>query len=253
MSDLILVEEIDGVMTIRMNRPDKKNALTVEMYSALSGAIDNANANPTVGSITILGTPGSFCAGNDIADFLKMAEGGNVHASPVFDFLERIIIAEKPLVAGVDGLAIGVGTTMLLHCDYVIASDKSLFRTPFTDLGLVPEAGSSLIAPRLMGYQRAFELLVMGKPFNATQALETGIINQIVPAGRVETEALAAALEITSKPRESLKLSRNLVRGDRTDILARMREEALLFDERLKSDEAKAAFEAFLSKGKKST
>ena len=250
MNDHVLAEVRKGVSIIRMNRPDKKNALTTQMYRDLAAAIDDANANAKVVSIALLGVSGSFSAGNDIKDFLEMAEAGEVHASPVFDFLERMIMAEKPMIAGVDGLAIGIGTTMLFHCDFVVASETSLFRTPFTDLGLVPEAGSSLVAPRMIGHHRAFELLVMGQSFSAEQAREAGFVNKVVNSEDVEQAALAAAASIATKPRESLKLSRDLVRGVRSDVLARMREEALLFDERLNSDEAKAAFDAFLSKGK---
>ena len=176
---------------------------------------------------------------------------GERDSMDVFDFLEAIIMSEKPLLAGVDGLAIGVGTTMLMHCDYVLASDHSAFSTPFVDLGLVPEAGSSLIAPRIMGHQKAFELLAMGAKWSGEEARQAGLVNAVVPAEELEKAALGAALALAAKPPEALAISRKLIRGDRSDVLARMKEEAVLFGERLQSDEAKAAFMAFMAKGQK--
>jgi len=238
-----------GVMTIRMSRPDKKNAITGDMYARMASSIDEANADNDVRAILFLGTPGAFSAGNDIADFAKVAMTGQRDSMAVFDFLERIIMAPKPMVAGVDGLAIGVGTTMLLHCDYVVSSETSMFKTPFVDLGLVPEAGSSLIGPEIMGHHKAFELLGMGAGFGPQDAKEAGLVNKIVSSENLEEEAKSVATAIASKPVEALKLSRDLIRGDRTPILERMREEAVLFGERLESDEAKQAFMAFMSKG----
>ena len=251
MDEHIQMSSADGVMTIRMNRPEKKNALTSAMYAALANALDKAFAHKDIRVALILGVPGSFSAGNDIADFLQVAMTGQRESMAVFDFLERIIMAPKPVVAGVDGLAIGIGTTMLLHCDYVVASDNSLFRTPFVDLGVVPEAGSSLAAPRLMGHQRAFALLAMGEPMSAADAREAGFVNRIVASGEVDDAALEATRNIAAKPPEALALTRQLVRGDRSDILVRMREEAKLFGERLISDEARAAFMAFMDKSQK--
>lgn len=245
-----IVSSIDaGVMTIRMNRPDKKNAITGDMYARMASAIDEGNANDDVRVIVFLGTPGAFSAGNDIADFAKVAMTGKRDSMSVFDFLERIIMAPKPLVAGVDGLAIGVGTTMLLHCDYVVASDASMFKTPFVDLGLVPEAGSSLIGPEITGHHKAFELLAMGTGFNAQDAKEAGFVNKVVSPDTLEETTMGVAASIAAKPVEALKLSRDLIRGDRTPVLERMREEAVLFGQRLESDEAKQAFMAFMSKG----
>lgn len=251
MTDHIVSSRDGAVMQIRMNRPDKKNALTADMYAGLASALDEANGDDTVRAILILGSPGAFSAGNDIGDFARIAMSGERDSMAVFDFLERIIMAPKPLVAGVDGLAIGVGTTMLLHCDHVVVSDRSFFRTPFVDLGLVPEAGSSLIAPRLIGHHRAFATLVMGDPLDGSEAVAAGFANSCVSADALEGAAMAKAQEIADKPQQSLKISRDLVRGDRSDILARMKEEAVLFGERLQSEEAKAAFLAFMSKGQK--
>jgi enoyl-CoA hydratase/carnithine racemase len=239
-----------GVQKIRINRPEKKNALTAEMYAALAGALRQARDDDAIRVSLILGVPGVFSAGNDIADFLKFAETGKRGSTAVFDFLEQIIIAAKPVVAGVDGLAIGVGTTMLLHCDFVVASERSLFKTPFVDLGLLPEAGSSLIGPRIMGHQRAFALLVMGEDFSPAQAQSAGFVTAIVKSEELENTALAAAEKLAAKPVEALTIARRLIRGERNDVLARMREETEHLDGRLRSDEARQAFMAFMSKGK---
>jgi enoyl-CoA hydratase/carnithine racemase len=250
-ADRILTSTANGVMTIRMNRPDKKNALTGDMYSRLSAGLDEANSNDDINAILILGAPGSFSSGNDIADFMQVAMSGERENMSVFGFLERIIQAPKPIVAGVDGLAIGVGTTMLMHCDYVVASDASLVKTPCVDLGLVPEAGSSLIGPEITGYHKAFSLLVMGEGFSAEDAKDAGFVTKISSSQDLEATALQAAEELASKPQQALKLSRDLLRGDRSDVLARMREEAVLFGERLESEEAKQAFMSFMQKGAK--
>ena len=251
MSDHIVTAISQGVMTIRMNRPEKKNAITGAMYAAMAAGLDEAFQNPEVRAILILGGPGAFSSGNDIADFLQIAMTGERSSMAVFDFLERMITASKTVVAGVDGLAIGIGTTMLMHCDYVVASDSSLFKTPFVDLGLVPEAGSSLIAPMLGSHHQAFSLLAMGDGLSAEDAQRTGFVTKIVPSAELETAAFDAAQALASKPPQALELTRNLIRGDRSAILERMREEAVLFGERLESDEAKAAFTAFMSKGMK--
>jgi len=250
-NDHIISSVSDGVMTIRMNRPDKKNALTGDMYARMSTALDEANSNDKVNAILFLGVPGAFSAGNDIADFMQVAMTGNREDMSVFGFLERIIQAPKPMVAGVDGLAIGIGTTMLMHCDYVVASDTSLFKTPFVDLGLVPEAGSSLIGPEMMGYHKAYSLLALGENFSAMDAKEAGFVTKTTISRDLEAMALEAAMNIASKPRQAMEISRQLLRGDRSHVLARMKEEAVLFTQRLESDEARNAFMAFMQKGQK--
>ncbi|MEO0328899.1 MAG: crotonase/enoyl-CoA hydratase family protein [Pseudomonadota bacterium] len=248
-NDHILAHAEAGVMTIRMNRPDKKNAITGDMYARMAAALDEAYERDDVKTVLFFGTPGAFSSGNDIADFMQIAMSGKRDSMSVFDFLERIIMAKKPVVAGVDGLAIGVGTTMLLHCDYVIASGNSRFKTPFVDLGLVPEAGSSLIAPEIIGHHKAFALLAMGEGFDADSAANAGFVNKVVDAEILEETARQTASEIAAKPQQALNISRNLIRGDRTPILERMREEAVLFGERLESEEAKQAFMGFMAKG----
>lgn len=248
MSD-VLTSRDGAVLTLRMNRAEKKNALTGAMYSALTEGLKAANADDGVGAIVILGQPGIFCAGNDIKDFIAFAMGGGI-GQPILDFLRALVANEKPLVAGVDGAAIGIGTTMILHCDYAIASPRAVFATPFVDLGLVPEAASSLIVPQLMGNRLAFEMLAMGAKFDAERARETGLVNRIAELDTLETLVRETAEAVAAKPREAVKLARKLIRGDQSSILARIDEEAKLFSERLMSREARQAFEAFLAKGK---
>lgn len=248
MSELIDKRRDGAVQIVRMNRPDKKNALTAAMYQALADALDETASDPALHVTLLLGVPGAFTAGNDIGDFLKVAMSGSRDSNAVFNFLERLIVAKKPVVAGVDGLAIGVGVTLLMHCDHVVASSRSTFKTPFVDLGLLPEAGSSLIAPRIMGHHRAFAMLAMGETFTAEAAREAGLVNKLVADGDLDQAALAAAAVIAAKPAEAMAISRDLIRGNRADILARMKEEAVLWEARLKSDEARQAFMAFMAR-----
>lgn len=251
MTEHVEVSVKDGVQTIRMNRPDKKNALTGAMYSAMANALNGANVDDDIRCSVILGVPGAFSAGNDIGDFLQAASAGPEGIRPVGDFLESLITVAKPLVAGVDGVAVGVGTTMLMHCDYVLASASSTFATPFVDLGLVPEAGSSLLAPRIMGHQKAYALLAMGERFSAQDAHVAGLVNRVIDPEQLEQLAMDAAERIAGQPPEALKISRDLLRGSRAEIATRMREESKLFAERLSSDEARQAFMAFMQKGQK--
>lgn len=238
----------DGVQTIRISRAEKKNALTSDMYAAMAAALTGGDSSDDVGAHLILGQPGIFTAGNDIGDFIKAATRTGGLSSPVLDFLRAIAASRKPVVAGVDGAAIGVGTTMLMHCDMAYATPDSRFKTPFVDLGIVPEAGSSLLAPRLMGHAAAFELLVMGTGLTAQRAYECGILNGVVDASDLEETAREAAVALAKKPPQALQISRDLIRGKRADILARIDEEAGHFAERLKSPEAQAAFMAFMTK-----
>jgi enoyl-CoA hydratase/carnithine racemase len=238
----------ERIQVIRFMRPEKRNALTADMYAAISRALREGDASPEIAAHVFLGSGGVFTAGNDIADFLARAKGGTALGGPVLEFISLLPRVAKPMLAGVDGLAVGVGTTMLFHCDLVFASPAARLSTPFLDLGLVPEAGSSLLAPRLMGAQRAFELLVLGEPFPAERAREAGLVNAIVPAGDLEARVLAAASRLASKPPAALAASRRLLRGDGEAIAERIVEEARIFGERLKSPEAREAFSAFLEK-----
>ncbi|MFD1695160.1 crotonase/enoyl-CoA hydratase family protein [Roseibium aestuarii] len=237
----------DGVSLLRLSRPEKKNALTAQMYTDLSEALEDGRDNPDVRCHVIAGVPGAFTAGNDIADFIKMASSpGGMMATPVIRFLKALCHNEKPMVAAVDGLAIGVGTTLLFHCDMVFATPKSLFKTPFIDLGLVPEAGSSLLGPLTMGHQRAFELLCLGEGFSAERAHAAGLVNHI--GEDAEAQAMACAARIAAKPPEAMRLSRDLLLGDRAALIARVEYEAHIFAERLLSPETQAAFQAFMSR-----
>jgi enoyl-CoA hydratase/carnithine racemase len=243
----ILVADDGPVRTIRMNRPDKKNALTLAMYDAMAEAIEGAGSTSGVRCILIAGAPGAFCAGNDIGDFVKMAQGGALGA-PILRFLYALARSETPLMAAVSGPAVGVGATMLLNCDHVVAASDAKLSTPFVALGLVPEAASSLIAPRLMGHARAFSLLVMGQPLSADEANAAGIVNSVVPPEELEAAARAAAEKIAALPPEGVRVARRLMRGAPDEIVARIDEEAEAFKTRLTSPDAQAAFMAFLSR-----
>ena len=246
MPDVVISNE-GPVRRIRMNRPDKKNALTLAMYEAMAAAIEEAGTADGVRCVLIAGAPEVFCAGNDLNDFVTMARSGGLGA-PIIRFLHALARCQKPMVAAVSGAAVGVGTTMLLHCDQVIAADNAVLMTPFVSLGLLPEAGSSLIAPRLMGHARAFSLLVMGKPLTAEEAKGAGIVNQVVPAADLDAHALNVARDIAALPPESVTAARRLMRGSVEEIVARIDEEAEAFKARLASPEAQRALATFLSR-----
>lgn len=250
MTDHTIIERPETtphVQIIRFNRPEKKNAITRAMYQAMTDALKAADDTPDIRVNVFLGTEGCFSAGNDMADFLAFAMGGSM-GREVLDFLAALATAKKPVVSGVDGLAIGIGATIHLHCDLTVASDRSLFKTPFVDLALVPEAASSLIAPRLMGHQRAFALLALGEGFSAAEAKEAGLIWKVTAPEAVEAETLSLAAKLAAKPPEALRIARDLIRGEPDAILSRIAEEAELFAARLKSAEARAAFEAFMKR-----
>jgi enoyl-CoA hydratase/carnithine racemase len=249
MSDHILIERRGAVQIIRLNRPDKKNAITRAMYAAMAAALAAGDADPAVRVHVFLGVPGAFSAGNDLADFMAVAMGGE-GGNEVWDFLLALAQARKPLVSGVDGIAVGIGATLNLHCDITLATPRTAFHTPFVDLGLVPEAASSLLAPNLLGHQRAFALLALGEPLPAERALAAGLIHAIAPEDRLEADTLAMAEKIAAKPPEALKIARDLIRGPRDAVVARIHEENEHFRARLKSDEARNAFAAFLSRKK---
>ena len=250
MTDQVIVTDEGGVRTIRMNRPEKKNALTSAMYDAMAEAIETASEASPIRCVLIAGAPGAFSAGNDLGDFMKAATGGEGLGNAVLRFLYSLARAERPLVAAVQGVAVGIGTTMMLHCDYAVAATDARFSTPFVALGLVPEAASSLLAPRLMGHRRAFELLVMGKPLSGEEAKACGLVNQVAPADQVEAEAMKAAQAIAALPLEGVAISRRLMKGAPDEIVKRIDDEAEQFKKRLGSPEARKAFEAFLTRKK---
>lgn len=252
MTDHILIEragETGTINVIRFNRPDKKNAITRAMYSAMAKALIESDRDDSVRVHVMLGTPGAFTSGNDMQDFMAVAMGGSM-GTEVLDFLASLASARKPVVSGVDGLAIGVGTTIHMHCDMTFATPDSRFHTPFTDLALVPEAGSSLLAPAAMGHQKAFALLAAGIPFTGVDAERAGLIYKTVSAADLEPAVFAAAEHLANKPPQALAISRKLLKPDQDTVIARMREEAEHFANQLKSAEALAAFQAFMARKK---
>ncbi|ODT32242.1 MAG: enoyl-CoA hydratase [Kaistia sp. SCN 65-12] len=249
MNDHILVERHGAVQVMRMNRPEKKNALTRAMYAAMTEALTGGDADPAIRAHVFLGVPGAFSAGNDLADFLALAAGGE-GGQEVWDFLLALARSRKPMVSGVDGIAVGIGTTLNLHCDLTFATPRTVFRTPFVDLGLVPEAGSSLIVPRILGQQRAFALLGLGEGLSAGEARAAGLIYDVVEEDALERTVLAAADRIAAKPPQALGIARDLMRGSREELVARINMEAEHFRERLKSEEARAALTAFMQRKK---
>lgn len=245
----IEIKVADGIQAIRFMRPEKKNAFTGAMYDAMSAALDEGERSDDIAVHVFIGSGGAFNAGNDINDFVRRASGGpDGIPTPSLNFIRRLPKVTKPMIAAVDGLAIGVGTTMLFHCDLVYATPAASLRTPFLDLGLVPEAASSVTAVLRMGYARAFELLCLGEPFNAERARDAGIVNAIVPAGDLEATAMKAAVRLTKKPRDALMAARRLMRGQVEAFGAQIEEEAKVFQARMKSAEAQEAFAAFFEK-----
>jgi len=252
MTGHLIVTDEDAMRVITLRRPEKKNAITQDMYRLMSDAIDKAQNNPKIRCIVITGGSGVFTAGNDLEDFLK--EGTeNVDAprsSNAAKFLYSLAHNVKPIIAAVDGIAIGIGTTMLFHCDYVLASKTATFSTPFINLGLVPEGASSLLAPRAMGHQRAFAMLVMGRKLTADDAHAAGFVNVVVAPGHTEAEARKVAREICALPAEAVAISRKLLKLPPEDMTRRIDQEGHLFGERMRSTEAISAFKKFFERKK---
>ncbi|MBV9634161.1 MAG: enoyl-CoA hydratase/isomerase family protein [Methylobacteriaceae bacterium] len=240
---------LDGaVLCLTMRRPEKKNALTGAMYEALIDALAEADRSEAIRAVVICGSGGSFTAGNDIGDFL--VEPGEFATSASFRFVKAIASCDTPLIAAVEGAAVGIGTTMLFHCDLAYAAPGASFRMPFVDLGVVPEAASSLLAVRRFGMAKAAEFLMLGEAFDAREALRLGLINAVLPADQVLDHAMAQAHRLASKPAAAIAATRRLMRGDRAEILAHIDEEASAFAQALTSPEAQAIFKAFLAKSK---
>jgi enoyl-CoA hydratase/carnithine racemase len=252
MTGHLIVTDEDATRVITLRRPEKKNAITQDMYRAMSDAIDTAQNNPAIRCIIITGGSGVFTAGNDLEDFLKDGTSNTdaPRASNATKFLYSLAHNVKPIIAAVDGIAIGIGTTMLFHCDYVLASTTATFSTPFIHLGLVPEGASSLLMPRTMGHQRAFATLVMGRTVTADDARVAGFVNVVVAPGHTEAEARKVAREICALPAEAVAISRKLLKLPPEDLTRRIDQEGHLFGERMRSREAVAAFKAFFSRKK---
>lgn len=246
MTEEIRKKREGAILELRFNRPDRKNAITTAMYSALAGALRTAAADEEIRVVTLSGSEGIFTAGNDLRDFQDAP--GTGADRPVSHFLEAISTFPKILVAGVAGPAVGVGTTMLLHCDFVLAAPSAVFSLPFVDLGLVPEAGSSLLLPRLIGRQRAVKHLILGEPFDAETALSYGLVAEIIAEEALDRRVREIAERVAAKPPEAVRLTKKLLREDPAAVRERIAEESALFGDRLRSPEAAEAFAAFFEK-----
>jgi enoyl-CoA hydratase/carnithine racemase len=249
MTQHIEITRSGAVQIIRLNRPDKKNAITRAMYDAMREGLLAAEVDDAIRCHVFLGVPGAFSAGNDMQDFLAYATTGG-EMPEVINFLETLANLKKPVVSGVDGLAIGIGMTLHLHCDLTLATSRSLFRTPFVDLGLVPEAASSLLVPAIVGHQKAFALLGLGDGISGEEALAGGLIYKIVSEETLEADTIALAQTVASRAPEALQIARRLMKAKPETVVARIHEEAKLFSERLRSAEARDAFMAFMSRKK---
>jgi enoyl-CoA hydratase/carnithine racemase len=248
MSDHVVITRADNVLEIRLDRPEKKNALTRAMYDAMADAFEQADADPALRVALLTGTGDTFTSGNDITDF--QSRGAVDGRSSASRFLPAISSMRKPLVAAVNGTAVGVGTTMLAHCDLIVAARSARFVMPFTSLGLVPEAASSLLFPRLLGNQRASALLLLGEPLDAETALQWGFVNRVVDDAALMDAARELARRLAALPPQAVRLTKQLIRHGATDVMGRMGEELAMFRERLGSPETKEAFAAFMEKRK---
>lgn len=249
MSATVRIDQTEGIFHVEMARPEKKNALTADMYRTMADALVGAEADPLVRVILISGAGGNFTAGNDLADFLDKPPMDE--SAPVFRFINGFANLQKPFVAAVEGVAIGVGTTMLLHCDLAYAGSGARFALPFANLGLTPEAASSLLLPLCVGHARAAEMLMLGEVFSAQTALECGIVNAVLPDGQVLSHALERCRKLTAQPAASLRLTKQLMkRAQQASIRETMNVEADVFRQRLVSPDAKEAFAAFFEKRK---
>ena len=247
MTQGILVHSESGILTLTFNRPDKKNSITAAMYQQLADALKAAADDASTRVVVIQGSETIFSAGNDLGDFMNNPPAGD--GSPVFQFLHGIAAFPKPLLAAVCGPAVGVGTTLLLHCDLVIAGDNAAFSMPFVNLGLCPEAASSLLVPQMMGYHRAAEALLLGEPFLAEAALEVGLVNRVVPPSEATRVAMQWAQKLAAKPISSLiETKRLLKKGNADTVKARMTEEGASFGRMLREPAAKEAFSAFMER-----
>ncbi len=249
MTDAVELQREGGLLTLRLNRPDKKNALTREMYSFLARTLVEADADPEINALLICGSSECFTAGNDIADFLQQPPSDL--ESPVFHFMRSLLECRKPVVAAVAGPAVGIGTTLLLHCDLVYVSRDARLRMPFVNLGLCPEFGSSLILPRLLGQARAAELLLLGEGFSGEQAAAWGIATAALENGaQTLVKAREAALRFSQLAPQAVQVSKQLMKAaDRERLRQVIEEEGTLFTQRLRSPEAIAALSGFLARG----
>lgn len=249
MDDHVLVDHQGSVLSVTLARPERRNAITVAMYAGLADAIESAADNASIRLITLEGQGEDFTAGNDLGDFLQtMPDPHSGEDIPVWRLLRALAKNQVPIIAAVHGNAVGIGTTMLFHCDFVLAEEGSKFVMPFVDLGLVPEAASSLLFPRLAGRRRAARHLLLGEPFGATEALDMGLASHVVPKGKLQPALGALVAALLAKPPEALRQTQKLLRREATEeILERMELENGHFGERLQSDEVKQAIAAFFA------
>ena len=244
-SENVVIEQEGGVLSLTLARPEKKNALTDAMYGALTDALHDCQSDDSVRVALIRARGDLFCAGNDIGDF--MASDGKAQDRNVFRFIRLLGTFSKPLVAAVQGRAVGIGTTMLLHCDYVLLAEDAVLATPFVNLGLVPEAGSSLLLPSFIGHQRAFAMLAMGEPMDAGDARAAGLANRVVPSGELDEAARKACAQIAALPPSAVQTTKRLMRNEQA-VAERIAIEGEEFAQALRSAEAKEAFTAFAEK-----
>jgi enoyl-CoA hydratase/carnithine racemase len=248
MHEYVHVEHADGVQTIRFDRAESGNALTAEMLDAAADAISNGERDSRVRALLICGMPGVFTAGHDHAELSRFVSE-NSFGEAAIRFLKTLATVDKPIIAAVDGVAFGIGTTLLFLCDFVVASEWASFSAPFVELGTAPEAGVSLLAPRTIGYHRAFELIIMGEQFDAERACTAGLVNRVVPAEEVDNAALGFARALAARPPEAVRLARRLLRGvERRDVLQRIDQEAAAFTELLRSPAARDALQAYIDR-----
>ncbi len=247
MTEDLIVTTANHIMEIRFNRPEKKNALTRAMYDGVAAAFTTADTSPDIRVILLTGTGDTFTSGNDIKDFQRRAISNQTSLGPS-GFLTALSTLKTPLVAAINGAAIGVGTTMLAHCDLIVAARSARFVMPFTKLGLVPEAGSSLLFPQLLGHQKASAMLLLGDPLDAEAALEAGFVYQVVDDAELMTAARALAARLAALPPSAIRQTKQLMRTGKTALPDRIAEELVLFTQRVQSPEASEAFAAFMEK-----
>jgi len=244
----ILTSKANGILTIEFNRPEKKNAITSAMYQSMADALKDAEGDSAVRAIVIQGKREVFTAGNDLDDFLKNSST-EVGDRPVAQFMRALSGATKPVIAGVAGNAVGIGTTMLMHCDLVYAADNAKFAMPFTQLGLCPEFASSMLFPAMVGYPRAAEKLLLGEAFGAEEAYDMGLVSKVVPVAELADLLHSQAAKLAALPASSLRVTKRLMKGAQAEAInARMQEENKHFGEMLMAKEAKEAFTAFFEK-----
>jgi enoyl-CoA hydratase/carnithine racemase len=248
-TDFITKKQDGAILYLGFNRPERKNAISGDMYQMLADSLNHAAADDAVRVVLLHGNETTFTAGNDLEDFLKKPPHGD--KSPVFQFLQAVSTFPKPLIAAVSGVAVGVGVTMLMHCDLVYVADNAKLSVPFAQLGLCPEAASSFLLPFITGYQRAAEKFLLGEPFGAQECADMGLANKVLPVAELLAFAAAQATKLTVLPASSLRATKQLMKSGMKDVIAaRMQEESVLFRAMLSAPEAREAFTAFMQKRK---